>query len=186
MLLNAKENIVHIEGIDFMEIDAQCIPYPTYTFHCIIANHMLYHVQDIDKVLHEVSRTLKPSGAFYATTGGMDNLRELREIVEAFDDKIKYPTNDKILSFRLDNGEKILKKHFSNVKKLEYEDGLRVTDAKILLNYIISLGSITNAPKILVGDRTNEFIEYINSIIKKKGSIEITKQAGMFICDNNI
>ena len=45
--------------IDFQKIDVQAIPYGDESFDVVIANHMLYHVPDLDKALSEVRRVMK-------------------------------------------------------------------------------------------------------------------------------
>lgn len=52
------------------KIDITDIPFEDGSFDFAIANHMLYHVPDLDKAIGEVHRVLKPDGVFYATTTG--------------------------------------------------------------------------------------------------------------------
>src|SRR5438128_5363777 len=61
----------------FAVVDAQAIPYPDQVFAAVIANHMLYHVPDRPTALAEIRRVLKPGGHFYASTVGVNHLREL-------------------------------------------------------------------------------------------------------------
>ena len=46
-------------NVSFQQIDIQDINFPDETFDVIIANHMLYHIPDLQKALYEVKRVLK-------------------------------------------------------------------------------------------------------------------------------
>ena len=65
--------------------DVQELPFDSDTFDAVIANHMLYHVPDIDRGLQEIRRVLKPEGMLFAATNGMGHLQEIYDLVNAFD-----------------------------------------------------------------------------------------------------
>jgi len=127
---------------DHQLIDAQAIPFPDHSFDLIMANHMLYHVPDIEKALSEIRRVLKPKGRFYAATNGDQHMQELDAfIVDTFVNQL--PNVDfqtmKGLSFRLENGLDLLKPHFNTVKLHLFDCNLAVTEAEPMLNYILSM-----------------------------------------------
>ena len=107
MMEKTKENIKDSRIFSMELMDIQAIPYSDNYFDIIIANHMLYHVPNIEKALLEIKRTLKDGGLFYSTTIGKRNLIELETIYEKYQDKVKFSCA-KDLSFRLDNGKEIL------------------------------------------------------------------------------
>ena len=45
---------------------AEKIPFPDDTFDMVTAYSVLHHIEDLGQVFHEVRRTLKPGGVFYA------------------------------------------------------------------------------------------------------------------------
>lgn len=47
---------------------AECIPFENSAFDLIIADSVIEHVSDVEKVFSEVYRVLKPNGAFYFLT----------------------------------------------------------------------------------------------------------------------
>lgn len=47
---------------------AENIPYDDNTFDLVIANSVMEHVRDVEKVFNEIVRVLKPTGAFYFVT----------------------------------------------------------------------------------------------------------------------
>ena len=44
---------------EYWKIDIQDIPYEDDSFNIVIANHMLYHVSNVNKAIEEVYRVLK-------------------------------------------------------------------------------------------------------------------------------
>jgi len=57
------------------QIDIQNIPFPDNCFDVVIANHMLYHVPDMQKAFSEVKRVLKIGGKFYSSSNGNGGMR---------------------------------------------------------------------------------------------------------------
>lgn len=168
-------------GSDFNCIvaDAEKIPFKDAYFDTIIANHVLFYLNDLNAGLKEISRVLKSNGIFYCSTYGKEHMKEITQIVQDFDARVTLSNHSLYDIFGLENGKSLLKKCFSNVKRFDYEDALVITEAKPLIDYIMSCHGNQNE---ILGPRLNEFKEYIESILKEKGNIKVTKQAGLFIC----
>lgn len=182
MLSTAKGNLLGIEQIiDFSIMDIQNIKYEDSSFDCAIANHMLYHVQNRDLAISEIARILKADGAFYATTNSNYNMKGLKDLVMNFDSRLDYTSFSATKEFGLENGVKQLSKHFESVEKLVYEDSLHITEAKPLVDYVLSLEGHVNIQDIMTESRIKEFYGYLDNIILKEGSIDIPKASGMFI-----
>jgi ubiquinone/menaquinone biosynthesis C-methylase UbiE len=175
MLEKAEANLRSNNRFSFQIVDIQNIPFSDKYFDIIIANHMLYHVPDLDKGLSEIKRTLKTDGYFYTSTTGNNNLKELQDIYRIYEDKVKFNYSNEI-SFTLENGEQILKKYFRNIDQKYYIDSLEVTDTDDLMNYIVSYNEI---PKEIY----DEIYKTIENIINKNGKFNIKKDSGMFICN---
>ncbi|MEI6580515.1 MAG: class I SAM-dependent methyltransferase, partial [Eubacteriales bacterium] len=90
MVDQAKALFSHNPIFTFEQIDIQDIPYENNSFDIVIANHMLYHVPNMEKALSEVFRVLKPDGCFYATTLGRNSLKELQDIYYTLGDKASF------------------------------------------------------------------------------------------------
>ena len=175
MIEKAKEKLGSNKKFTFQKMDIQNVPFPDNCFDIIIANHMLYHVPDIDKALSEVKRVLKTDGFFYATTIGRNNLMQLEMIYRIFNDIIQFNYSGG-LSFILENGKGILSKYFGKIDLKQYEDSLKVTNIDDLMNYIISYNNI---PKEIF----QEIYQIIKKEIDRNGEMKIVKDAGMFICN---
>ena len=65
MLDLVKEKYSIYKNVSFRKIDIQSIPFEDNSFDIIIANHMLFHIPDLNKALLEVQRVLKKGGYFY-------------------------------------------------------------------------------------------------------------------------
>jgi SAM-dependent methyltransferase len=160
----------------FVVIDAQSIPFVQHSFDIIIANHMLFHVPDRVKVLSEIKRVLKPGGRFYASTTGLNHLKELEDLVTRFNPKLaswgKLPAD----SFSLENGFAQLGATFTDVRLFHYPDALIVTDASMLIDYILS-GRIE-----LTADQKSELSKFVEQKLKANdGKFYITKDSGVFV-----
>lgn len=168
-------------GSDFNCIvaDAEKIPFKDSYFDSIIANHVLFYLNDLNLGLKEISRVLKPNGILYCSTYGKNHMNEITEIVQNFDSRINLSNHSLYDIFGLENGESILCNYFSNVEKYNYQDSLEITESKPLIDYIMSCHGNQNE---ILGPRLNEFKEYIEELLKNSGKIVVTKQAGLFIC----
>lgn len=161
--------------------DCEKIPFKDNYFDAVVANHVLFYVYDLEKALKEISRVLNSNGIFYCSTYGSNHMKEINDLVSDFDSRI-YLSQTKLYNvFGLDNGVDILKKHFKNVKMKLYDDYLIVDRSKPIIDYIMSCHGNQNE---LLGLRLGEFKTYLDNILNRKGNIRITKEAGIFICDN--
>lgn len=170
-------------GTDFNCIvaDAEKIPFKDSYFDSIIANHVLFYLNDLNLGLKEIDRVLKSDGIFYCSTYGKNHMKEITEIVQNFDSRINLSNHSLYDIFGLENGEDILSKYFSNIQRMDYQDSLEITESKPLIDYIMSCHGNQNE---ILGPRLNEFKEYIEKLFENNGKIVVTKQAGLFICNN--
>lgn len=172
-------------GSDFNCIvaDAEKIPFKDSYFDTIIANHILFYLNDLNLGLKEIDRVLKSDGILYCSTYGKNHMKEITEIVQNFDSRINLSNHSLYEIFGLENGEGILSKYFSNIQRMDYQDSLEITESKPLIDYIMSCHGNQNE---MLGPRLNEFKEYIEELLENNGKIIVTKQAGLFICKSHI
>ena len=175
-----KEKQIYIE---YHIMDAENLHLPEKYYDKIIANHMLYHVENREGCLQEIKSALKDSGFFFCSTIGNRHMEELHEIVIAFDQRIEQPYSKLTTGFRLENGEQQLRKFFSEVECEKQENDLIVDRADAIYEYVYSYPG--NAPCILE-QRGEEFREMLEEILRREGAIYIHKDTGMFICRKNI
>lgn len=182
MLKDAKKNLEDkAKRLNFKIVDAHSIPFEAESFDVVIANHMLYHLSDIDTALSEIYRVLKPGGYFFASTVGKNHMAEMRSIASQFDSDALTSTGWKSLTqkFQLENGMEQLNKYFNDVKLKRYDDNLIVTKPEPIIDYILSMPG--NTKEMLDDENLNRLIKFINGKIKKEGNIFITKDTGYFL-----
>ncbi|MGG1638423.1 MerR family transcriptional regulator [Paenibacillus sp. NRS-1760] len=167
----------HSGRFKFLLADAQAIPFHDNEFDIVIANHMLYHVLDINQAVSEMHRILKPGGHVYASTMSKSHLQEIEQLTKAFDPNIQ--VLDPVMErFHLDNGSEMLHNFFMEIKQIRFEDYMLIDHELPLVQYITS--TPMNARKILVGEKLDQFKTYLQAKITEKGSLYITKDSGFF------
>jgi ubiquinone/menaquinone biosynthesis C-methylase UbiE len=175
MLDAAWRNLVPLgRSFKFEQMDAQSIPYGDKAFDVVIANHMLYHVPDREKALHEIKRVLKDDGRLIATTVGNGHMHEMYQFLKRINTN---PRPDMFSNpFTLENGLEQLQKVFSQVRKSQYVDDLRVTGIDPLIAYLRS--SIGAAD--LSEEKLGELKKELTAVLEKEGEIFIKKSSGLF------
>ena len=173
MLETAKGNLGERENIGYRHEDIQNLSFEDNSFDIVIANAMLYHVPDLDKGLREVRRVLKDGGIFYCSTYGENNFTD--RLAEWF--RMEGEQFSPNHNFTMQNGEGKLKKYFSEVTPVHYEDSLHITDINHLVEYLGSLTSFKSVMNLPV-----QKIEEILSGHAVNGAIDLPKDYGMFEC----
>jgi ubiquinone/menaquinone biosynthesis C-methylase UbiE len=179
MLDEARKTVAHIDyTFKFEQIDVQAIPYEDERFDAVFAHYMLYHVPDRAGAIAELRRVLKPGGTLYTATTGRAHLREIYQLVSAFDPTIPYKEGfAATFSYVLENAALLLAEQFDSVEVRRYADGLLVTEVDPLVDYVLSLP----AKAYLMGEKLDEFREFVAAELAKTGSISITKDTGVLI-----
>ncbi len=157
-------------------MDAHSLYKQDETFDCVIANHVLFYCDDLDRVCTEIYRVLKPGGVFVCSTYSSQHMKEISELVKEFDDRIELSAEKLYEQFGKENGGAILGRYFDEVKWHGYEDELVVKMAEPVIEYVLSCHGNQNR---FIVDRYKEF----SSFVKRKTDcgFHITKDAGVFI-----
>ncbi len=142
MLKDAKKNLGEKRSrFNFKIVNAENILFEEESFNVVIANHMLYHVPNINKALKEINKVLKSEGILFASTVGKNHMKEIREIISTFDIYSLTSESWEITdSFQLENGLKIVSEYFNMVELKRYKDNLKVTDPIYIRLYIFYAG----------------------------------------------
>lgn len=179
MLNDARKVLGDAESrFDYEVMDAQEIPYPDNSFDIVIANLMLYHIPNRKKAISEISRVLKTDGTLYATTFGVNDMKELKDIISRFDYGI-FPSAEPFARlFGLENGKEQLSQSFGQVMMIKFENSLEITEARPVVDYVRSFGKVDQKFK---GHKMKDFEDYFKGILEKEGKIKVTKDTGIFI-----
>lgn len=176
-MINEVKKKYSDKGVTIKKIDIRSIPYDSDSIDVVIANHMLFHVLDLNKALNEVCRVLRTGGLFYAATDSDEGIRPyLHNVLTRFDQSNKAFTEK--FSFSLENGIKILQSMFTSVNKFEYDYPLSVRNTNDLMNWFMSTTDISG----YAAEYYDELYSYFDNIRKKEGAIIIPKKSGIFVC----
>ncbi|MDP4178390.1 MAG: methyltransferase domain-containing protein [Bacillota bacterium] len=180
MLKDAQINLANYKSrFKLKLVDVRDIPYEDSSFDAVIANNMLYHVDNKEQAFSEIHRVLKDGGHFYASTVGKKHMAELRQIAEKLGTEMSESDNKNYTeSFQLENGFTIVSKWFKEVIIKRYEDNLIITDAEALMDYLFSIPE--NFREKINDSKLKVFEQSLKEEIKKLNGIFITKDTGFF------
>ena len=188
MRAEAEASLGRRPGFSFPCVDAQDIPFAEDAFDAVVANHMLYHVPDLDRALREVRRVLRPGGVFLAATNGADHMKELDEIARTalpVTLAVLAQRRDELAGFRLENGGDILRRWFDRVERHDAGHPLVVPDAEPLVAYLASVGGLHETLRERAPDERQRLLEdatrRVAERIARLGPLRITRATGLFV-----
>jgi SAM-dependent methyltransferase len=177
MLEATKANLAPIQRVfDFQQVDVERIPFGPQTFDVVIANHMLYYARDLDAALAEICRVLKPGGTLYASTNGLNHLKEIDDLIVGFRGGAR-PIASVITAFNLDTGRDVLTRHFARVHIDRQANALRVTDPEALTAFCLSM------TRAAIPEQNQRAVAtYVAQQVQAhSGTLHIEKDAGLFV-----
>lgn len=171
--------------------DAQYLPYAAHTFDVVMANHMLYHVPDIETAIHEIRRVLKPDGLLMATTNSVHNMPELQVLLHRAVTLLVPPGTAQFQAplppsdlFTLETGTRRLSRHFYAVARYDLPSTLVFPTAEPVLAYLESTRP-TREPQLPKGVYWNDVMvmvrEQINRLLEHFGELVISKLIGVLL-----
>ncbi len=181
MLRDARRKLSPLDNINitYSVVDAGQLPFEKNTFDLVIANHVLFYLEDLTKVFQEICRVLKKKGKLIASTYGEKHMSEVSKLVSDFDSRIILSADKLYHRFGKENGARLLTPYFSDSCWTSYEDSLLVTEAAPLISYILSCHGNQNQ---YLPDRYADFAAYVGKKVAK--GLSITKDAGVFTAVN--
>lgn len=177
MVAEATAALANDPRFTVRQMDAQKLEFADASFDAVVANHMLYHVEDRPRALAEIRRVLRPGGTLFAATNSESHLAAIRALLDEFlgaDSPIK-PGE---MPFSLENGEAQLRPFFRDVTIDQRRAELRVTDADAVVQYVLSCG---NARQSVQGERLIELRQRVQGEIDAHGAFIDETRAGMFV-----
>lgn len=162
----------------FQHADIQALPFPPGGFDLVFANHMLYHVEDLNRAGSELRRVLSPSGRLFASTMTPEHLREMELLAREFDSSLQV-LDRAVERFSLHNGAERFAAFFEAVRLFRYEDALEVNEAGPLIGYMTATAA--DAGRLLRGERLEAFAAFLESKINEAGKLRLSKDMGLFL-----
>lgn len=176
MLRDARREIGREDAVfSYAICDCEAIPFEDETFDLVVANHVLFYCEDIDRACREIRRVLKPGGMLIAGTYGSAHMKEISQVVMEFDERIVLAAENLYDRFGKENGTDILQRVFEQVEWRQYEDAIEIDDAEPLISYVLSCHGNQNQ---YIAHKYREFRAFMKK--KTAGGFRITKDAGIF------
>jgi len=175
--------------------DVQHIPFADGSFDVIMANHMLYHVPDIDLGIREIKRVLKPDGVLMASTNSIQTMREFLALLNRGllllstpGHIYKRPMQPDSTRFSLENGARQLSKHFYAVVRHDLPSELVFPKLEPVMAYMESLRSFRE-PQLPRGVFWDDLMlivrEQISRAINHSGELKVEKLSGVLIASSS-
>jgi SAM-dependent methyltransferase len=170
-----------------VESDAQTLPVATASVGAALANHMLYHVPNIEGAVREFRRVVRPGGVLLAITNAADHSAELVAIRNAaIEELVGHPASHPSAAarFSLDNGTEPLSASFESVELHHRRGELVIPASEPVVRYLASgVGMASALPQGVEFARVIEVAERIVSQkIAEEGPLRVTTHAGAFVC----
>jgi SAM-dependent methyltransferase len=118
--------------------DVTRLPFAAGSFDVVVANHMLYHLDDPGAGLRELARVLRPGGRLAASTNGPGHLAELDALGPAVG-RPETRVGTRLSAFDAESGPPLVARHFAGVAVEPYPCDLRVPEPEPILAYLDSL-----------------------------------------------
>jgi SAM-dependent methyltransferase len=189
------------QGALMTQADAQRLPYATDQFDVVMANHMLYHLDDVDQGLQEIRRVLKPDGVLIVATNSQQSMPELHVLMRraiilltrtgSTHIQPPLPSSD---AFALESGCRKLSKYFYGVVRYDLPGSLVFHDSEPLITYIESTRPDRepqlppdvqwDAMMAIMKQQINHLLNHLGElVINKLSGVLIASDAGGFIHD---
>jgi SAM-dependent methyltransferase len=178
MLNTTRKNLSEYPQFDFRVMRIEELQFADDSFELVTANHMLYHIPNLEKALWEVGRVLKPSGTFIAATNSQDHLKELKEALLEFEPKCEFPRGSP-LKFVLENGQEALGAVFSQIEVRTFTNTMQIPTPQPILQFLLSMFDGVKYPDLR--PRLSELEQHIMSKMEN-GVFTVTGCSGIFVC----
>lgn len=174
--------------------DAQMLPFADGTFDLVMANHMLYHVPNVDLAIIEAQRVLKPDGVFLASTNSVQSMPEFHALfrrgmllLSTPGQVYSQPPLPAQTNFSLENGTRILARHFYAVVRYDLPSTLVFPSIEPVMAYLESTRSIREPqlPDTILWDELMLVMrEQISRVLNHFGELIVTKVTGALVASN--
>ncbi len=171
--------------------DAQRLPYPDATFDVVMANHMLFHVYDVERALRELRRVVKPGGFVMATTNSIHTMPEFQALMRRAITLLSPPGTANVRvpgqhtdPFTLESGTRLFCRHFFAVVRYDLPRALVFPTAEPALAYLNSTRSVREAelPQGVNWDEMMMIVrEQIGRLIDHFGELTVNTLSGLLV-----
>lgn len=173
-----------------VQLDARHLPFVSGTFDVVLANHMLYHVPNIDEALVEIRRVLKPAGILVAATNAEDTMPEFDTLSRRACTLLGHPRQEFPPAhrlFALENGTTRLSHFFKAVVRHDLPSALHFREVQPVLDFVNSLRPlhVGYLPEDVTWEDFMDMMEkQVTRLIRHFGELQVHKMSGVLIATN--
>ena len=173
--------------------DAVQLPYADDRFDIVMANHVIFHLDNIEGGLQEIKRVLKPGGRVLASTNSLHNLPELQVLIRraivllSGNGTRQHPPTLPSDAFALENGTRMLARHFYAVVRHDLPSQLVFNDIEPALDYLDSMRDLRqhSLPDGVAWDDMMLIMrQQLTQLLQLMGKLELTLSCGALIASD--
>lgn len=194
--LDLSHGMLSKHNADFLAVaDAVKLPLADESVDLVMANHMLYHVEDYNAALLEFKRVLKTDGTLLVASNSVQNMPELQVLMRRAillllrgSATTVHPPAPSSNSFALENGTRYLARHFYAVMRVDLPSKLIFHEAQPLLDYLESTRTLRE-PQLPDGVNWDDMMlvmsQQVDHLINHLGELAINKLSGVLIATDS-
>jgi SAM-dependent methyltransferase len=174
-----------------VNLDAQRLPFVSGAADAVLANHMLYHVPDLDGVLAEIRRVLGEDGRLIAATNSVQGLPQLKRLLDETAVQLGFGLQHTQLNnqYSLESGAAVLRRHFTHVECREIASQLVFPAPEPILAYVQSMDEWYRAflPAEVGWEAFVTAVRHrLEAHFQQQPQFRIDKKAGCFLCSQEV
>jgi len=171
------------------------LPFPDDTFDVVMANHMLYHLDDVEAGIVEMRRVLKPGGLLMTATNSVQTMPEFQVLLRRAivlltrhgAAQIRTPAMPSE-RYALENGTRFLSRYFYAVVRHDLPSKLVFREVEPAMAYLESTRDLREGalPDDVVWEDVMMIMrQQINQLTKHLGELVIDKQSGVLVASDH-
>lgn len=161
-----------LPDVTVRQCDATTLPFSDANFDIVIANHMLYHLDDPKAALREFARVLRPGGRLHVALNERDHIVELLELGAAVGRPSPILDAARITA---ETAPDLLSAHFKDVTVARFPKKFNVPDPGPVLGYLASWSD-----ELMTTAQEANARALIEQRITKEGSFKTQKNMVLF------
>ncbi|GAA5187093.1 hypothetical protein GCM10023322_34640 [Rugosimonospora acidiphila] len=166
-------------GPPALAADAAALPVRAGFCGAVLAMHMLYHVPEPEAAVAELARVRAPGGTVLLSTNAPDDKRRVRDLhAEVVRELTGGPVvRDVSRRFDLDHGERVARRHFRTVERLDFRGTIAAPDPEPVMRWLGSMSTVDLTPAVL-----DEVRARIAATITREGAYRFGVHSGFLVC----
>jgi ubiquinone/menaquinone biosynthesis C-methylase UbiE len=170
-------------GIDAVLVtDATALPFEGARFDAVMANHMLYHVEDIDGAVRELRRVTRAGGCVLAVTNARAHFAEFDALLAEVSGRDAWwrPSH----RFTLENGVARFEIVFDSVSVVRFEGELRVPDVAPVMRFARSMRDLSGGgyDDSAWATLMHDLEQRVGDVIAAAGEFVTYTESGVLVC----